>query len=173
MKTSTSKANAAFQKGLIGAAGILAVLILWHSLSENYHSLILPSPKEAYAALQGMWQSGQLRQAYHNHLSQDCHGLCCCTSTRAGYRFAGKCQPFSAEFDPTVDHSRAGYTAGNLGCTGRGLVWYRRRYNPHLSHLYCHFSCSFCQPLLWPAEHRPQACGNGCALSLPESQNYC
>lgn len=62
MKTSTSKANAAFQKGLIGAAGILAVLILWHSLSENYHSLILPSPKEAYAALQGMWQSGQLRR---------------------------------------------------------------------------------------------------------------
>lgn len=60
MKTSTSKMNAAFKKGLISTAGLLAVLILWQILSQNYHTLILPSPKETYEALAELRQSGQL-----------------------------------------------------------------------------------------------------------------
>lgn len=60
MKNSTSKLNDVLQKGFISTTGLLVVLILWSVLSRNYHSLILPSPRETFRALQQLWQSGQL-----------------------------------------------------------------------------------------------------------------
>lgn len=60
MQGSTSKLQGVLQKGFISTTGLLVVLILWNALSKNYHSLILPSPKETFEALQGLWQSGEL-----------------------------------------------------------------------------------------------------------------
>ncbi len=45
---------------LIGAAGILVVLLFWAILSRNFHPLILPSPLESIEAIKGLWGSGEL-----------------------------------------------------------------------------------------------------------------
>ncbi len=60
MSNSTSKSNDVLRKGFISTTGLLVVLILWSVLSRNYHSLILPSPRETFGAMQQLWHSGQL-----------------------------------------------------------------------------------------------------------------
>jgi len=60
MSTFTSKPYDGWKRGLISTAALVVVLVLWSALSENHHSLILPSPKETWGALQQLWQSGQL-----------------------------------------------------------------------------------------------------------------
>ncbi len=56
MSYSTSK----IRRFLIGATGILVVLLFWAILSRNFHPLILPSPMESIEAIKGLWGSGEL-----------------------------------------------------------------------------------------------------------------
>ncbi len=56
MSYSTSKNK----RILIGAAGIMVVLLFWTLLSRSFHTLILPSPLESIEAIKGLWSSGEL-----------------------------------------------------------------------------------------------------------------
>ncbi len=55
-----NKVDTRLRRGLLGTTGLLVVLLFWLLLSRRYHPLILPSPSETLAAMQGLWQSGEL-----------------------------------------------------------------------------------------------------------------
>ncbi|MDN3519466.1 ABC transporter permease subunit [Aquisalimonas lutea] len=46
-----------------GLAGLCALLALWELASARYGDLLLPSPRAAFGALQGLWQSGAAAEA--------------------------------------------------------------------------------------------------------------
>lgn len=58
MRISISRNN--LKQGLTGTAGLLAVLIFWGVLAQNYHPLILPSPQDTLTALVNLHESGTL-----------------------------------------------------------------------------------------------------------------
>lgn len=58
MRISISKDN--LKQGITGTAGLLAVLVLWALLAQNYHPLILPSPRDTLMALADLHESGSL-----------------------------------------------------------------------------------------------------------------
>lgn len=60
MTTSTFNPPSKLQQRLAGALGLALLLVLWELASRRLHPLILPSPKETWRALEGLWRDGSL-----------------------------------------------------------------------------------------------------------------